>query len=571
MKLSKTTVIVLAIIVVALIIRLLAVTYGLPLQLFNDEYIQVASSLKMLDAKTLFLPFSYLPSLGAYLLMPFILAQGLAGMLLGYYEGIEGFRIYALLNSEQFLIYTRIIAALAGALSVWALYALGRASFGLKLVSSVASFWLAFDFLHWHASVSGRFWIPLGLFVLLAVYNLWQLAKTGGDKYYYWSAVWIGLGFGMGYLAILLAPWLALAHLSRNKFKPLKKFFNRNFNASLGILAGLVIFFSLANTHSLLRQFGRVIAIVLSNFGVSVNFASILNVERSSDIAGNFATVFGSLASDLYLLIPFVLLGVYFAAKDRIFNWFEKSLFLGFPMLYYLATLFFFAKAFQRFNAVMIPILLLFGAYGLTRLLKPFGLKKQAWLAGILAVALITPQLITNARFAGKYFVQDTRLKALSWIKENLPNNSQLIINDDDLLNGLIKNKGSILFAKEKIPEWVNTKEEYLLTTPSGAYPKPSYFIYDWKHLNLEKLRRDQVAADYYVVSFWQRDYLKIPEKNKREQWLSYAPKTLVAKFYPTEKLSEIPDLPNSPRQVNFILKRLKSFGPFIEIYKFNQ
>ena len=568
MKFTKTAIILSVILIVAFLIRLIPVDYGLPLRLFGDEYIHLANALKMMDQKTLFLSFSYLPPLVSYLLMPFISLYGLIGMIFGGFSGLEGFKEFVLLNSEQFLIFTRLISIVFGALTVWLLFKLGRKLFN-PLIGLLAALFLTFDFLHLHSSVAGRFWVPLAFFILMAVYLLWQLSKTGQAKYYYWSAVFIGLGFGVGLLSLLLVPWLFLGHYYRSKPKGLKQFFSKKLIISLIILLLIIVFFALGNTHAILRQFGRVIAILLSNFGLEFNFEQISNVERQSDIPGNVKTILGALIYDLKYLIPFVLLGIYFAFKNKIWNWFEKWLFLIFPLSFLLALFFLFAKAFHRFSVPLIPILLLLAAYGLVELVKLFKLRESRLVICFLALVLLLPSFYTDARFLNKFREPDTRIQALSWIKENLPAGSRLIIDEEDIINGLIKDKESIKILETNNPVWVNTKDKYLLTLEQSSYPQPYYFIYDWHHLDLDQLRIN-VMADYYLVSFWQRDYLKIGNKWQRYQKLDRFDKQLIAKFYPSNSLEVVNDIPNSPREVDLTLDNISSYGPFVEIYKLN-
>ncbi len=567
MKFAKTTWVLIGILLAALLIRLLPINYGLPLRLFGDEYIQLANALKMMDQKTLWLAFSYLPPLTSYLLMPFIVIYGLVGMVFGQFAGLTGYKEFVLLNSEQLLIFTRIISILFGTLTVWFLYKFGKKLFN-PLIGVVASLWLAFDFLHLHGSVSGRFWIPLGFFILVAVYLLWQLAKTGSKKYYYWSAVFMGLGFGTGLLAILLVPWLLLAHAYYLRPKNFNQFFNKKIIISLVILLVIVTFFILGNTHSILRQFGRVIAIVLSNFGVEFNFEQISNVERSSDIVENIKTILVSLLYDLKYLLLFAVAGFYFIFKNKIWNWFEKWLFIGFPIIYLFSLFFFFSKAFHRFNIPLIPILLLFAAYGLYQVILKFKIKEKKGLTYILAVILLIPAFYTDARFLQKFTVTDTRIQTLDWIGENIPAGSRVIIDEEDIIHALVKDKKSIEFLRYNNSFWVNTKDKYLSQLTDENYPKPNYFIYDWHHLDFDKLFVEGVRADYYIVSYWQKDYLKIPSKWERYSALEKFDKVLIQEFYPSDSLEVIYDIPNSPREVDDTLNNIQGYGPFVEVYR---
>jgi len=424
--------------------------------------------------------------------------------------------------------------------------------------------------LHLHASVSGRFWIPLGVFILLAVISLFQLSKTGQSKYYYLSAVFIGLGFGTGLLSILLVPWLILAHIYALKPKSFKAFLNKRLIVSLLITFLLMAFFSLGNTYAVFRQFGQALAVILSNLGYKINYIEVNNLHNQSDIIGNLKTITSSLIYDLKFFIPFIFIGFYFAFFKRLFNWFEKSLLIGFPILYYLSLILFFSKAFHRFNVPLIPFFLIFAAYGVVYLVNRFFPLKKYLLIVITSFLLLMPSFLTDVVFLSKYLAPDTRVQARNWILDNLPSNSRLIVDDDDLIFSLIKDKASINFLKQNNEFWVNTKDDYLLALAESEYPKPNYFIYDWRHLDLDKLNLNEVIADYYLVSFWQRDYLKIGNKWQRYQKLDKFDKQLIAKFYPSNSLEAVNDIPNSPREVDLTLDNISSYGPFVEIYKLN-
>src|SRR3989344_1511016 len=116
------------ILVAAFVLRLSAVAYGLPLQLFGDEFVHLVNSFTLLEERTLRAtsPLAYVPSLFALLLTPFVLAAGLFLIISGAVEGIAGFKEFAILNAPYFLSLGRILSALFGAAFLFFLFLIAR-------------------------------------------------------------------------------------------------------------------------------------------------------------------------------------------------------------------------------------------------------------------------------------------------------------------------------------------------------------------------------------------------------------------------------------------------------------
>src|SRR3989344_3455818 len=113
---------------VALVLRLAGVTYGLPLDVMGDEFVHLFTAFTMLDEMTLRVlsPLSYEPSLFAILTVPFIAAFGALGIVFGTFEGIAGFKEFAVINATDFLSIGRVLSALFGVAFIYLLYRIVR-------------------------------------------------------------------------------------------------------------------------------------------------------------------------------------------------------------------------------------------------------------------------------------------------------------------------------------------------------------------------------------------------------------------------------------------------------------
>src|SRR3989344_3835004 len=86
---------------ISFLLRLAALTYGIPQSFGADEIVSVLGALKILEGGHLWgSSLLYIPPLFSYMMAPLIGAFGLFGMLIGTFHGVAGFREFAIFHYE---------------------------------------------------------------------------------------------------------------------------------------------------------------------------------------------------------------------------------------------------------------------------------------------------------------------------------------------------------------------------------------------------------------------------------------------------------------------------------------
>lgn len=563
---KKQKILLISILVFAFLFRLIGVNHGLPQDFFGDELPHVNAAFNLLEQKTLRANFDFLywAPLFSYILAPVFGLYGALGILVGKFQNILDYKNFVLLNWGQFLIFSRIIAAVFGTATIYFLFLLTKKIFNTKLAYAAAIF-LTFDFLHFHGSSQGRFWTLAVFFIVAGVYFIYQLYQSGEKKYYFWSALMIGLGFGIGYVPIILLPWFLIAHFLNKKSK--KKRFRKNLldkkiifsTLFIAVLVGLCIF---SNPLGFYSQFGRALSVISDFFGYKTEFSIGALGKNPSDILGNLKDVITWLWYNNFLLFITGMLGIFVLLWRKPFN-FKKLLIIGIPLIYLLSMSFGFSSLRARYIIPAIPFLIIISIYFFYYLAdKIFRSVKYKNLIFILFIALmIGYSAYMSILYAQKQQRPNTRIQAINWIYQNIPSGSKIILDVHRVW--LNENKESIKFLKENDPKQFNARRKHLLTLDESQYPKPNYFVYNLNYLNVEKMDFEKIKADYYF-------HIILDDPKRELIYSSLTNKELIIKFYPKEKFDNtIKDPADSPLEKPFAtLRSIDYLGPYVEIYK---
>ena len=125
------------IILFALLLRLSSVFFALPYaDVFGDELPHTITTFKILNAKSLILPFEfnhYLPPLYSYLLLPIYGLIGVLGLIFNVFVSLADFKEFVILYREWFLAPGRILSAFFGAGTVYLIYLFAKKLFNKKV------------------------------------------------------------------------------------------------------------------------------------------------------------------------------------------------------------------------------------------------------------------------------------------------------------------------------------------------------------------------------------------------------------------------------------------------------
>ncbi|KKU52329.1 MAG: Glycosyl transferase family 39 [Parcubacteria group bacterium GW2011_GWA2_47_10] len=564
--------ILIALLFIAFILRLGAVSFGIPQSFYGDELVSVVGGFKILQSGSLWgNSFLYIPPLFSYILAPFFGVAGVAGILLGWFSGVHEFQQYVLLHREEFLVIARILSALFGTATVYILYLLGRNVFS-KHVALLSAVFLVFDFLHVHETQTGRFWGPTAFFVVAGIYSIVKMKETRRLLWYVLAVFAIGFGYGMGYIILVLLPWFFWAHMHgwrgrrmRNLVMNTKEgaFFDKSFMVSLVLLCAIIVFFSLANPYAFQRQFGWLVAGVGSIFGFSFQHITTKPVGGGIHLWTNILNVsryFWS-ESPLFLLGAAGLIGWWRANNGKFF---EFSLFLGMPLLYLAGLIFGFSRIEPRFILPVVPPLLLGSSYafflGFSKQRTPF---VRYLLLVFFTFGFFWYSVYPVYRYGALMSSFDTRTQAVEWIQKNVPLGSVIIL--DDYTVYVPMNKESAAALKENNPVRFDTRAGAVLgISPDSRLYEPGYFVYDISRFQDIDGEFKKIPAGYLFYSYWNA-------RQKRELEARYAglDKVRVVGFAPRRDGKDAADILNDPMYPADALSGREFSGPYVEIYTF--
>ncbi|MDD5547594.1 MAG: glycosyltransferase family 39 protein [Candidatus Pacebacteria bacterium] len=553
--------ILLLILAAAFLIRIVGIGYGLPHEFIGDEFVQVAVSLKMIDAKALtpnFPTIFYHQPLSAYISALGIGAYLFFQLIFGKFGSIAAMRDYYIVHPTDLLIVTRFMAVLCGALTVWLLYLIGRDLFNRR-AGLIAAFLGVFDFLFIYNQHTGRVWSYMSVFIALALWASVKLFKEDKFKNYLLSA-----GASLLAAANLLPGLLTFIPSVVARFKWNNKKIWIAFGA---IILGLILIFLMSP-----RGFGAVFfrfdifsgSKILETVAKTTVEYQVAPTPVFNRIFDTFITLFN------YLPVYFILFlaGMAFLWREDRKKFF---FFASFPFFYYL-----FIGPFYTFGWVarcMVPFSVYFvlgSAYLLDLLAKKyFNDSKKVLIIGVLAVSL--PSIVMSVLFDVKISRDDTRTQSVNWIYKNLPEDSRIIdySGTDEVIN---QDRGILELMKKTGVKELSTKQKFLLSAGDEAYPRPEYFVLDLREFNPGLMEKDFFKNNKFIY------YRKTDWGSKTTEDFGYllegafAKKELIAKFSPfADGVSYGPeDLGNVHDMQYPILPLIKAqrFGPVVEVYK---
>lgn len=532
-----------------LLLRLAGVRFGLPLDLMGDEFVHVYTAFNFFNEMTAraVSPLSYTPSLLAVLLAPLFVILGGMGIIAGAFEGIAGFKEYAILHATDFLSISRVLSALFGVVFLYTLYMLVRRLVGYWPAIIVTVF-AVFDFWFVHESIHGHFWMPATAFVALAFYLLIRLTEEGLWKYYIGSVISMVLGFWMAYFPIILAPFLLLAHVHTKKSNLLR------LGAAFVLYAGLFVLIAWLNPVSFWLQFGRGIGSVFNAIGMSVAPGLQAMPAGTTDLFYNLVSLLQVVFFNNPPLMLLGMIGLGLMIFRPGFRSFIVQLTIGFFIIYLILVISVFSDPDHRY---ILPLLLplYLGVGYVTQLLLEC--RRAHYGLYVSAIILLSLTMLYSVYTTTMYVLllqkDDTRILAREWVLNNAKPDSVIYVDVPYL--DLPKNREVIEFYGTYLPEALRTKDRTLALLSEERFPHPAYFFVEARYA--PQLVSVGLRYDYLLVSFSDPQERIIPPGFDQ-----------VAVFTATASEKRRLNLlqgPYNPFQEVSIVERL---GPNIEIYR---
>ena len=203
-------------------IRIMGISYGLPLWLIDDEATYPLSTLKMIQLHTLlpilhlgeFKPIlNYAPYLSIFYVPFYLVFLLLYAIWFLMHGGVLGnFVHYVALDFSQFFLITRVLNVIFATVTVYLIYRASLHIFKRPIVGLLGSFFLGTSLLHSALSMTGRHWVPfaflLSLCLVVLTHPEWSFRRR-----YISAALIAGIGIGMDTSAVLIAFLIPCVYL----------------------------------------------------------------------------------------------------------------------------------------------------------------------------------------------------------------------------------------------------------------------------------------------------------------------------------------------------------------------
>jgi 4-amino-4-deoxy-L-arabinose transferase-like glycosyltransferase len=557
LKAIKKNYLILILILLASLIRVWGINYGLPHFFIGDETSIAYGTFKMAELKTLipalypdqFRPMYY-PPLLAYIYL-IVLAPVLGvKYLIGDFVNFTDFRNYLILNPTTVWITIRLVSVIFGTATIYLVYLATKELFD-KRAGLMAALFLAVSFLHLQQSHFARHWVPATFFAALIILFSVFIYKQPAKKYYIWLGVIAGLAFGLSYITCVSLVVFVLAHLMAGKNASwrisviINKFKDKNFWLAILIFVTLAVVFVLLHP----QEFTRIL------FGVD---SGAREAKSLAGLSQAFLYHIKNLLNFEPLLFISAILGsiiLWFKSKERLI------LLLSLPVIYILALYLFFHNE-VRYIVFVLPVLAGLAGFALSFI---FSQIRQPALSVILLLIIFSYPLALGFYSDFLLTQKDTRILAVEWINQNISSASKIVTRFEDIK--LIANKKAILNQQQLAPNSLRIQERVLLELEDSKYPKPAFNVLSL-HFISKSLPDDiykylqKNEYQYFVVEYWHPDYLMEQDK------IIIEPSKLLKEFKVKVDDNFLQDITGNFYQPVFWLFKVKRLGPVIRIYQ---
>ena len=407
----------LAVCAVALVLRLLALSYGLPATYNPDETPILNRALAF--AKGDLNPHNFLyPSLYFYALFGWEVLFFAIGRVAGLYHSVDEFQREFFTNPSRLFLAGRTLTALFGVAAVPALYAFGRLLYD-RTTGLVAAAFLAVAPVAVRDAHYVKLDVPVAFFVVLTHVALARIVMDAGAAARRRSWIVAGLCAGLTvsthyYAAFIVLPVAAAALIQGVRTRRWRDAAGLLAIAALATIAGFVIGtpFLFAEPHTALRDIVAVREI---------------DIDRAVESAGAF-TSFARYADILFrdaVGWPVCLLAAAGFVWAIAADW-PRGLILG---TFTAAFLGFVANTvpMSRYLNVILPLMGLAAAFAIVRISRAFGPRASA-AAPVLTILAMIPGLTTSVKTDLFFRQADTRTIARQYIESHIPDGATILV-----------------------------------------------------------------------------------------------------------------------------------------------
>lgn len=406
-----------AILVLALLVRLPGVPYGLPDHLIADEEVNMYSALQMIQLKTLLPVFHpdefkilYSPPMLAYVYVLFFVPTLAVLYLFSGMPPTSEFADMLILDPSLLWIVGRLVSVAVSLAAIYLLYRIALYLFSNRTIALTSSLLLATSFIDATLAATTRHWALGTALSLLSLFFVLHYANDARKRslFIILSGAALGLSFATSYL-VYYAPFIGLLLLYTH-WKD-----TQSLDASLYIRPALLFgipFLVVAAISVLVAPqpfFQQIINHVYSDRHTIPEFLwfysqTLLNYETPILLASlvGFFTLWRNKKYELLSIF-----GVFFVTT--------------------LSIMYVFLWDLERYVQPLLPLLSLAGGYGLYSLYERT--PKKIFIIGAAFVAFYIAVIF--GRYAYLALEDDTKMHAKNWLLSNTPGQSLLIVDSE--------------------------------------------------------------------------------------------------------------------------------------------
>lgn len=497
-----------AILVVALIVRVIGLGYGLPwLFYFHDEPQVVLRALRLGTGDLNPHFFGWPGILLFYVALLSFIGLFVWGRLTGLWRNAGGFANAYFKDPSAFYVLARLQSVASGVWTVYLTYGLGSTAYSTA-VGTGAALAMAVSALHAHYSHLAHPVIVLTAFVSLGLWACVRLAVDGGAHEFRILAIALGLGTAAQYHAALLAVPLAIAMLLRIAGEP-KRMWHWLGAAFLTGLAGIAI-------HLILSPFT---VLDYKQFLHDLSYEAAKASGGSSGPRAPARAILSFISDALVpsLSMPLLVLGGVGALAAFIRRKPADLVLLSFVGIYFLVM----ARSGlvnDRYGLPLVMPGLLFAA----RLVEEFVFRmparwRRGWYTPAIMALLSVPSAFTLAEQDYTMTRGDTRIESLRWFEAHVPFDDRVVIDMHRYRNTasppLNENTVRLKERIEEVQKGVEGSGSSRAYEPFFRYwlehPRPNAYYLMSTNMGYDARRLDQYVREGYrwaVVSVEARE-----------------------------------------------------------------
>ena len=394
------------ILLIAFILRVIGIRFGLPHLYHQDEPIVVNHAMAI-GAGGWNTGVYWPPQFASYFLFLFYAVSFITGHLFGFFKNAEAFGTWFVKDPTYFYLLGRLVLGVGfGTATVWVMWRLGKDYFSQKTGLLTALF-LAVCYVHVQHSHYIYVDIPLG-FALALLFCAWLSLLKGFSIQ---KAFWVGLAFGWAvsvkYTAFYFAPVFLVLHIL---------VFGKDLFSRRSFLGWLVEGAAALGIYALISPF------TFLDWPAFIAEASSQSGARGYS-GWLYHTVYSIIPGTSPLLFILAVLGLVYS----FWNYRKEAVLLGSAALVYYLVNVYFTQPFARY---MMPLILLVCLWAALGCLWAVSLIKKPMVKSMIIAATLLSTLVPSIYSDFLFLRKDTRTQCLEWIESRVPEGSVIVVDN---------------------------------------------------------------------------------------------------------------------------------------------